>query len=246
MLLLEADVTAYLGEKILYSIIRTFTSPSPKRKVSKKTHHQEMMIGSSSSSRGNHLFCHHHHLHHSARYGRSLGTSIMKHPKTLIASRRRMGAFVPIALIAIASHPPHHVHSFAPISPAARGVQSATCRPAATATPTRGIRDSIQKRPSATVILYAAEEDAEDTSPSLSDSESLPLGVAGLLASAIAIYSESVLFRTGCGLPAGPLGLVGAAEGVSYLGVVGLVGYSLYTKMSTVSWKLLSSSRRDT
>ena len=47
------------------------------------------------------------------------------------------------------------------------------------------------------------------------------------------LYSESVLFQTGCGLPAGPLGLVGAAEGISYLSVVGLVGYSLYTKIRT-------------
>jgi len=49
------------------------------------------------------------------------------------------------------------------------------------------------------------------------------------------IYSESVLFQTGCGLPAGPAGLVGAAEGVSYLGVVGLVGFSLFTKITTGS-----------
>lgn len=47
------------------------------------------------------------------------------------------------------------------------------------------------------------------------------------------LYSESVLFRTGCGLPAGPLGLVGAVEGLSYLGVVVLVGYSLYVKIRT-------------
>ena len=49
------------------------------------------------------------------------------------------------------------------------------------------------------------------------------------------IYSESVLFQTGCGLPAGPAGLVGAAEGLSYLSVVGLVGYSVYTKIRTGS-----------
>ena len=32
--------------------------------------------------------------------------------------------------------------------------------------------------------------------------------------------SEFVLKTTGCGLPAGPFGIVGAIEGVSYLGVV--------------------------
>jgi hypothetical protein len=38
---------------------------------------------------------------------------------------------------------------------------------------------------------------------------------------------------TGCGLPAGPFGLYGALEGLSYLWVVGLVGFSIYTKATT-------------
>ena len=38
---------------------------------------------------------------------------------------------------------------------------------------------------------------------------------------------------TGCGLPAGPGGALGALEGVSYLWVVGLLAYSLYTKVKT-------------
>ena len=49
------------------------------------------------------------------------------------------------------------------------------------------------------------------------------------------LYSESVLFRTGCGLPAGPYGLIGAVEGVSYLGTTLLVGYSIYTKIKSGS-----------
>ena len=38
---------------------------------------------------------------------------------------------------------------------------------------------------------------------------------------------------TGCGLPAGPGGSIGALEGLSYLWVVGLVGFSVYTKVKT-------------
>ena len=45
-------------------------------------------------------------------------------------------------------------------------------------------------------------------------------GILGSLASTVVLYSEFVLKTTGCGLPAGPFGLVGAIEGVSYLGVV--------------------------
>jgi hypothetical protein len=79
--------------------------------------------------------------------------------------------------------------------------------------------------------LYSTNEDEV----SYSDSDATALGLTGLVASVIMLYSESVLFQTGCGLPAGPLGLYGAAEGISYLGVVGLVGFSLFTKFRTVS-----------
>lgn len=78
--------------------------------------------------------------------------------------------------------------------------------------------------------LNAREDDEEITMGS-----SALLGISGLLASTIVLYSESVLFNTGCGLPAGPFGLVGAIEGISYLGVVGLIGFSLYTKIKTGS-----------
>jgi hypothetical protein len=59
------------------------------------------------------------------------------------------------------------------------------------------------------------------------------LAIAGIGASSIMLYSESVLFQTGCGLPAGPYGLVGAIEGVSYLGTAALLAYSLYTKFQS-------------
>lgn len=44
-----------------------------------------------------------------------------------------------------------------------------------------------------------------------------------------------MLKSTGCGLPAGPFGLIGAAEGLSYLGVVATGALSLYEKLKTVS-----------
>ena len=45
--------------------------------------------------------------------------------------------------------------------------------------------------------------------------------------------SEFTLKTTGCGLPAGPFGLVGAVEGVSYLAIVGIIGASLTKKVRT-------------
>ncbi len=81
--------------------------------------------------------------------------------------------------------------------------------------------------------LYVQEDDAMTEEVAI-ESPTL-LGISGLIASTIVLYSESVLFNTGCGLPAGPFGLVGAVEGISYLGVVGLIGFSLYTKIKTGS-----------
>lgn len=76
---------------------------------------------------------------------------------------------------------------------------------------------------------------AEDGSSSISESDQTVLGVLGTVSSLIVFYSEYVLKTTGCGLPAGPFGLFGLAEGISYLGVIGIGGYSLYTKAKTGS-----------
>lgn len=79
-------------------------------------------------------------------------------------------------------------------------------------------------------VLFA--ENGESSS-SLTDTDATVLAIAGIGASSIMLYSESVLFQTGCGLPAGPYGLVGAIEGVSYLGTAALLAYSLYTKFQS-------------
>jgi hypothetical protein len=53
---------------------------------------------------------------------------------------------------------------------------------------------------------------------------------AGLAANPLAWWSLATLKGTGCGLPAGPFGLLGAAEGVAYLVVVGFVGAALVSR----------------
>lgn len=68
-----------------------------------------------------------------------------------------------------------------------------------------------------------------------SSSDQTLLGIAGTGASIVALYSEFTLKTTGCGLPAGPFGLLGAVEGVSYLGVVALAALSLMKKAKTGS-----------
>lgn len=58
---------------------------------------------------------------------------------------------------------------------------------------------------------------------------------AGLVANPVVLVSEYFLKTTGEGLPPGPGGLYGATEGISYLVIVSVVGWSLYTKLKTGS-----------
>ena len=59
--------------------------------------------------------------------------------------------------------------------------------------------------------------------------------VLGLAAQPIMWWSLWTLKTTGCGLPAGPFGLYGALEGLSYLIVAGFVLASIYSKATTGS-----------
>mmetsp|Transcript_82837 Transcript_82837/g.237985 ORF Transcript_82837/g.237985 Transcript_82837/m.237985 type:complete len:209 (-) Transcript_82837:356-982(-) len=70
---------------------------------------------------------------------------------------------------------------------------------------------------------------ARQASGDISDGDKTLLGVAGIAASLIVAWSEHTLRMTGCGLPGGPFGLLGFAEGISYLAVVGLVVYNIMT-----------------
>jgi hypothetical protein len=65
------------------------------------------------------------------------------------------------------------------------------------------------------------------------DKNELIIGVSGSVANLICGYSLYVLKTTGCGLPPGLFGIEGLAEGVSYLEVIGIVIWSLLTKIKT-------------
>lgn len=58
---------------------------------------------------------------------------------------------------------------------------------------------------------------------------------AGFVANPVMWWSLATLKTTGCGLPAGPFGLLGALEGVSYLVVVGFVAAAIVKKVTTGS-----------
>ncbi|KAL3919954.1 MAG: hypothetical protein SGILL_003494, partial [Bacillariaceae sp.] len=74
-----------------------------------------------------------------------------------------------------------------------------------------------------------------ELSTDLTTSTAWVLGVGGTFAALVTFYSEFTLKSTGCGIPAGPFGLFGLVEGLSYLGVTGVAAYSIVTKIKTGS-----------
>mmetsp|Transcript_17882 Transcript_17882/g.27060 ORF Transcript_17882/g.27060 Transcript_17882/m.27060 type:complete len:218 (-) Transcript_17882:188-841(-) len=162
--------------------------------------------------------------------------------KAMTAVLHRQMAFVSVILLSMmASHLPT-IHSFS-VSPFTQHGHSKMASRVASVMGNPHLNSILRtNNNNLSTKLHAEEPDSNDDrnvnpspSSSLGESEAGILGISGIVAASIMIYSESVLFQTGCGLPAGPAGLVGAAEGVSYLGVVGLVGFSLFTKITTGS-----------
>ena len=108
----------------------------------------------------------------------------------------------------------------------------------------RESRKVARSRPRRVVlrVVRAVVVDDDDDAPRGDDDDVnenkgllLAAGLGGVVASCVTGYSLYTLKNTGCGLPAGPGGIVGAIEGISYLGVAGLLGASAYAKKTTGS-----------
>ena len=108
----------------------------------------------------------------------------------------------------------------------------------------RESRKVARSRPRRVVlrVVRAVVVDDDDDAPRGDDDDDdenegllLAAGLGGVVASCVTGYSLYTLKNTGCGLPAGPGGIVGAIEGISYLGVAGLLGASAYAKKTTGS-----------
>ncbi|CAM8918809.1 unnamed protein product [Rhodiola kirilowii] len=89
-------------------------------------------------------------------------------------------------------------------------------------------------------INCKAKKDSVPTTTSDASSSSSTLletlAIAGgLISTPVVAWSLYTLKTTGCGLPPGPAGSIGALEGVSYLAVFAIVGWSAYTKAKTGS-----------
>ena len=106
----------------------------------------------------------------------------------------------------------------------------------------RKVARSRPRRVVLRVVRAVVDDDDDDDAPrgdddDVNENEGLLLaaGLGGVVASCVTGYSLYTLKNTGCGLPAGPGGIVGAIEGISYLGVAGLLGASAYAKKTTGS-----------
>lgn len=84
-------------------------------------------------------------------------------------------------------------------------------------------------------VCYSSSSPSGGGGGELPPSLVIGAGVGGSVAAPVVIWSAYTLAVSGCGLPPGPAGLLGAAEGVSYLSVVALVGWSAFTKVKTGS-----------
>ena len=99
----------------------------------------------------------------------------------------------------------------------------------------RESRKVARSRPRRVVlrVVWAVDDDAprgDDDDVNENEGLLLAAGLGGVVASCVTGYSLYTLKNTGCGLPAGPGGIVGAIEGISYLGFAGLLGASAYSK----------------
>lgn len=81
-------------------------------------------------------------------------------------------------------------------------------------------------------VLAMAKESSDSSSNGVAEKAAI---AGGLVSTPVILWSLYTLKTTGCGLPPGPGGAIGALEGVSYLVVFGIVGWSLYTKIKTGS-----------
>jgi len=88
---------------------------------------------------------------------------------------------------------------------------------------------SQRSRPPSAIADTPSNNNPEDVTTETPSSFFVSLAASA--ASGVVLYSEYTLKTTGCGLPAGPGGLVGAVEGVSYLGVLANAGGCLYSRV---------------
>lgn len=93
-------------------------------------------------------------------------------------------------------------------------------------------RSTPSKNDEETTTTTTTEEAEAGTTP-VASSDGTILGVGGVSAALLTLWSEYTLRTTGCGLPAGPFGLVGLAEGLGYLTVTGIAGWSVVTRVQT-------------
>ena len=78
--------------------------------------------------------------------------------------------------------------------------------------------------------MSASDDDANATA---GDDAINAVAVLGLAAQPVVWTSLYFVATTGGGLPAGPVGLLGLLEGLSYVAIVGLVGSALLSRATT-------------
>eukprot|EP00850_Spirogloea_muscicola_P016965 SM000141S00909 [mRNA] locus=s141:268287:269901:- [translate_table: standard] len=125
-----------------------------------------------------------------------------------------------------------------PAAPAATPCRFSASAPAGLRLPEAGLGRPLRRAPAAGQTggrrRWPGAVVAQSSDPGSGAGASpleLAAGVGGVVAVPVVAWSLFTLRTTGCGLPPGPGGSLGALEGVSYLVVVGLAGWSVATKL---------------
>lgn len=86
-----------------------------------------------------------------------------------------------------------------------------------------------------TNLILSAGNIFENEPGDIVPENAVEIGILGTISNLVCFYSLYILKTTSCGLPPGPLGLEGAMEGISYLVVIGIFGWSILKKIQTGS-----------
>lgn len=149
------------------------------------------------------------------------------------------------------SYPLRTLHTFSPHTQRRSSLRSTIMTVpllaafALSAAPVSGLhasgRPRLGRRRPTTAAPTSARRAARMTTPPTGNEDSPPpfstAGKAAVVAAFLTFptvaVSEYALLTTGCGLPPGPGGLIGAVEGVGYLAVAAIVVWSVVTKVQT-------------
>uniref|UniRef100_A0A7S0ZCU9 Uncharacterized protein n=1 Tax=Timspurckia oligopyrenoides TaxID=708627 RepID=A0A7S0ZCU9_9RHOD len=98
-------------------------------------------------------------------------------------------------------------------------------------------RKASHNKKSRMISASSSDDDKKASTSTFENASSIEKAIIGSSALAIPVFTASVVHVgiTGCGLPPGPSGIYGGLEGIAFLIIAGIIGYSVTNKIKTGS-----------